>query len=289
MSLPLLGAGPSAIPAGGGATPWDFSDLTTAPRAWWAPPDEGTIAEADASGFCSSITDKSGNGQTLSQTTGTSQPATGATTQNGLNVLNFDGGDYLTRADALGFTGNPAITVFMAVNNVVLDEDMGFHIAATNSPQGETMRFCTTDNSIRFHNGFRQFDGASTGWHIYVFSRDAGDTYADSLLWMDGVARSEIAVGGGTNTPNLSDNFTMMGGKQNVGGSIEMFECDWGGTIVVPAILSTSDRQKGEGRLAHDLGLTGNLDGGHPYKSSPPTLWMPDNDLIMPERFKWAA
>jgi hypothetical protein len=41
--------------------------------------------------------------------------------------------------------------------------------------------------------------------------------------------------------------------------------------IVCDAALSTGDRQKLEGYLAHKWGLTGNLPAGHPYLSAPPT------------------
>jgi len=37
-------------------------------------------------------------------------------------------------------------------------------------------------------------------------------------------------------------------------------------------VLSTIERQKAEGYLAHKWGLTGSLDSGHPYKSSSPTV-----------------
>lgn len=36
-------------------------------------------------------------------------------------------------------------------------------------------------------------------------------------------------------------------------------------------VLTTTDRQRIEGYLAHKWGLTGSLDGGHPYKTNPPT------------------
>ena len=73
---------------------WSPLDLT--PQAWFDASDAATIT---ASG--SAVTqwnDKSSNGRNLTQGTGSRQPTTGSTTQNGLNVINFDGGDVLTRA-----------------------------------------------------------------------------------------------------------------------------------------------------------------------------------------------
>jgi hypothetical protein len=41
--------------------------------------------------------------------------------------------------------------------------------------------------------------------------------------------------------------------------------------IVVPSLLSDSDRQKVEGYLAHKWGMTASLPSAHPYKSAAPT------------------
>jgi hypothetical protein len=42
--------------------------------------------------------------------------------------------------------------------------------------------------------------------------------------------------------------------------------------LMTTAALSTTDRQKAEGYLAHKHGLTGSLPSGHPYKTNPPTV-----------------
>ena len=43
-----------------------------------------------------------------------------------------------------------------------------------------------------------------------------------------------------------------------------------GEIILYSSALSEGDRQKVEGYLAHKWGLADNLDGSHPYESSPP-------------------
>jgi hypothetical protein len=40
--------------------------------------------------------------------------------------------------------------------------------------------------------------------------------------------------------------------------------------VYAPSMLSTLDRQKVEGYLAHKWGLTANLPGDHPYKIAAP-------------------
>ena len=72
-----------------GFTPAEITTL-----AWWDASDTGTISGSPS---VTSITDKSGNGHTLAQGSGSKQPQTGLRTLNGLNVLDFDGGDTLER------------------------------------------------------------------------------------------------------------------------------------------------------------------------------------------------
>jgi hypothetical protein len=42
--------------------------------------------------------------------------------------------------------------------------------------------------------------------------------------------------------------------------------------VVTNGVLSTTDRQRLEGYLAHKWGLEANLPAGHPFKSLPPTV-----------------
>jgi hypothetical protein len=42
--------------------------------------------------------------------------------------------------------------------------------------------------------------------------------------------------------------------------------------VVTNGVLSTTDRQRLEGYLAHKWGLQANLPAGHPFKNTPPTV-----------------
>lgn len=61
---------------------------------WLDAADTDTITSS--SGGVSQWNDKSGFGRNVSQATSSAQPGTGSATQNGLNVLTFDGGDWLS-------------------------------------------------------------------------------------------------------------------------------------------------------------------------------------------------
>ena len=75
-------------------TPLDLAGLV----AWYDASDLSTITDAGA-GAVSQWADKSGNGNHVTQGTAGLRPTTGIRTQNGLNVIDFDGGDWLVSAD----------------------------------------------------------------------------------------------------------------------------------------------------------------------------------------------
>lgn len=102
----------------------------------WAPiPTANLFAHWDASdtasitasgGRASQINDKSGNNRHLVQATAGNKPFTGSRTQNSLNVLDFQAGQFMTYTAAMGLgTGN--FTVFMAMaKDTATFTDLGF-------------------------------------------------------------------------------------------------------------------------------------------------------------------
>lgn len=75
-----------------------FSPLSLSPALWLDASDAATITSSG--GKVSQWNDKSGNGRNVTQATSAAQPSTGTNTLNGLNVLTFDGGDYLAHSTA---------------------------------------------------------------------------------------------------------------------------------------------------------------------------------------------
>ena len=72
-----------------------FDPLTLSPALWLDASDAASITSSG--GAVSQWSDKSGNAHHATQSVAASKPTTGANTQNGLNVLTFDGvDDYLT-------------------------------------------------------------------------------------------------------------------------------------------------------------------------------------------------
>ncbi len=75
-----------------------FSPLDLSPVLWLDAADTSTITESG--GAVSQWDDKSGNGNHVTQGTAAAQPTTGTRTINSINVLDFDGGDWLRTATA---------------------------------------------------------------------------------------------------------------------------------------------------------------------------------------------
>jgi hypothetical protein len=86
----LLGAHEAAAPAG-----WDASDWGTV-YAEYDFSDTGTITLSGSA--VTAVTDKSGNGRTISQGTGANRPDSGLVTLNSLNVLSYGIADRLVSA-----------------------------------------------------------------------------------------------------------------------------------------------------------------------------------------------
>ena len=101
-----LGVGPF----GGGVKP--FSPASLSPALWLDASDTATITAS--SGSVSQWSDKSGNGRHVTQATAANQPTTGTRTQNALNVLDFDGGDFLNGGDILDVGSGGITTIGVA-------------------------------------------------------------------------------------------------------------------------------------------------------------------------------
>lgn len=125
-------------------SPLDLDDLV----AWWDASDLATITESG--GSVSQWDDKSGNGHHLVQETGSAQPTTGARTQNGRNVLDFDGvtDEFVYN----GFNLAQPFTIYLAL---IIDTQRGQAFVG-----GSGSRFAGQRTDAG-NNGLRAFFGSS--------------------------------------------------------------------------------------------------------------------------------
>ena len=100
--------------------------------AWYDAADAGSIAETE--GQVSIWNDKSGTAN-LVQSVSNRQPQTGGRQQNGLNVLDFDGGDYLDTPLSLPASANAAIHAALVIDTVSNAFEALVSLEATNDMQ----------------------------------------------------------------------------------------------------------------------------------------------------------
>ena len=219
---------------------------------WLDASDSSTIEENG--GKVSQWDDKSGNNNHLTQATDANQPTTGTRSQNGLNVLDFNG-DYLTKVFAVA----QPYTVFA--------------VAKSDAPTGGQNFFGNTDNSPitylghyssvwRWYSASQQVDGSATDSNYHLFSAVANGATAETELWMDGT--SEGTSSGTAGLDGVTIGATDGGDSGNWDGTI-------GEVILLSSDASDLDRQKVEGYLAHKWGLEGSLPADHPYKNAAPS------------------
>jgi hypothetical protein len=238
-------------PAGGGGDPWTPADITTA--AWY----DATTGVSDTAGAVDQWDDLSGNNNDLVQT-GTNRPTTNSVTLNSLNVIDFDGSND-SMAHTASFATQPAS--FAAV--FVRDTSGADHtIFDGEGASGRNMlRLRSTNVLAIFAGSFLGTDSITTGPMMASGVFDDGS----SEIRLDG----GTAVSGTTGTQDLDGGLRV--GASTTGAS-QLLNGKIAEIVITDTALSTSDRQKLEGYLAWRWGLEGDLPGGHPYKSAPPTV-----------------
>jgi hypothetical protein len=135
------------IVAGGVWTPLELS-----PDLWLDAADTSTITASGSPLRVSQINDKSGNGRNLAQSNGANQPVSGATTINGLNVLDFTGGRRLARTDDAILQDVAGGTAFVVVKGTYSTADPGgviFLITANNTTANARSGLIANSGAIR--------------------------------------------------------------------------------------------------------------------------------------------
>jgi len=268
---------------------WEPSVLL--PSIWFDASDEATITEVG--GFVSQWDDKSLNSYHVTQPTGSLQPLTGTRQLNGRNVIEFQGYASglsqrgLQRTDAnmgsiiegrthpwshigvfasdwgvteqpnyggifyLGRSGFSQSFIAQRYTNFSGDHlDVYMYDGPGFSYRSESAPGLVTDPIIQFGS----YDGVSPAFEHYRNGIDVNNQLGGSLPIPEG---NDIAL---VNTLYVG---RVQGSPTNLDGYI-------GELLIFDYQLSTAGRQELEGYLAHKWGLTANLPGGHPYKTSPP-------------------
>lgn len=245
-------------PTGGtmeGTGAWTPAALS--PVEWWDFSDAATVTSSG--GFISAISSKGSGARSASQGTGGFKPS--VTTINGVDAAQFDGsGDHLSISSSLSTTtGMTVAQVFTRPTAGVLSQTLGGSGASV--PPYAALWF---NDNVRYSalwgssSSYATHGGASTstGAFQHIVVKGASTT----LLYQDGAVV-------GTPQTTLSG----VGSIAYIGRRATNYHNGKIGEIVVVASdISTADREKLEGYLAHKWGIAGALPSGHPYKSAPP-------------------
>jgi hypothetical protein len=177
---------------GGGFLPNTLSGL----QLWLDAAASVTITES--SGSVSQWDDKSGNNNNVTQGIGSAQPTTNATTLNGKNVLDFDGGDYFTStASGLLSLSNGNNTSFVVSVQDATAQDHLITVTEANVNR-LTVYYTNVAGEMQFQsrnaaaNAVTLTGVTTTNWNIIVGRRD-GTTQA-------------LSVNGGTEATNAFGN-----------------------------------------------------------------------------------
>lgn len=231
MKAGLLAGGVAASPA----PPPDW--------AWFDASNAGSITSS--SGAVSQWDDLTGNGRHVTQGTGSIKPTTGSRTLNGENVLDFDGGDFLARTAAIGFS-TAEYTIFMVIGS---DADSSSYLRFMSFHNGSGNDY-DTDNAIAITQGntastFQVFQVSSTGttasgatpigtWTIRK------TTAVSAFQVIDPSGTTWVATSAGSGTAN--GGFVIGGGFESGVAGTNRFDGPIGEIQIFSSALSDADR-----------------------------------------------
>jgi len=206
--------------------------------------------------------DKSGNDRHVAQTNSTLQPVYNATGFDGKPSIDFLN-DVLWRA-SWGDMSQPftRLIVFRPLTIASPAHIWNSDILGTSTVNNVADFFSNMNGTMSqyalYHCNGRILTVGTNYLRISEFNTTNSRVYHDGTL-----------VGTANSGGNAARGITI-GGRS--GGDAPTAPANWriAEAILINGILSTEDRQKVEGYLAHKWGLTANLPVNHPYKASPP-------------------
>lgn len=200
--------------------------------------------------------DKSGNGNHVSQSSASLKPAyTPTGTSEGLGAIRFTD-EFLSRTDALGFTGNPAMSVMFF--GFVQASPLGgpgaesiIYLGDNSAASAGKNIYFTTDSAgyaARYNNGNVVFNAVdNTQRTMLLWRRNASATYNQVQFYENGgTAESVTASTNPTFTPALDNDITLIGARVNNGDAALVSDMNtvYFGLIVVDGVISDEDANR---------------------------------------------
>lgn len=241
---------------------WQPSDISN--LALWLDADDAATITLDGSSNVEQWNDKSGNGYHVAQMDSACRPQLITDGLNSKDLLRFDGSDdFLEVGSSLSSTFDFSLFIVITPRTTSNTEHDSWFASCllTSDSMTDTFQFDCSPTNFRFLGDWGDIVSSSaiTTDPVIAFSSTDAGYYG---MWFDGV---EDVTGTGAITPE----FKTIGIARNRGNSRWM-NTDISEVVLYSRPLTTTEREKVEGYLAHKWGLAGNLLTSHPYKDSAP-------------------
>jgi hypothetical protein len=252
---------------------WLPTDLSSGLALWLDASDTNTITMTNNA--VSQWDDKSGNSRHVSQSNVSVRPTYNATGLNNLPTISSTDSPskfLVTNGNTSGFSGGANLWAFVTATmdsntnsfGRLISYDQTTRVDWNQSDLAALILRAVSGNGIGSYRNSanRSFVTASLATPM-VFGTVYDGT--NNISYLNGTAgNSSASTGNFSSSPRIT---ILTYGASPTSNS-------WRGNcseiIIGDTALSSNDRQKIEGYLAHKWGLTANLPANHPYKSSPP-------------------
>lgn len=230
--------------------------------ALWLDADDAYTLVAN-SGRITQWSDKSGNNRHATQATTAQQPKVTESAQNGRSVVEFDPASNSFQRLSFSRLASLGNIFFVAKKNNVNDSSFVLTDGASDDLRGVSLGSGTGSSFTVQQLAPTVSTATRNVWHIAEIATDGTNatlgintvrvTSADTDL----MSSSDIGWYRNVGNPSIVSQFSFRGQIAEL--------------IISQSVLSTANRERLEGYLAHKWGLTANLPSNHPYKTVGPT------------------
>ena len=240
---------------------------------WLDASDSSTITH---SGNVSQWDDKSGNNNHVSQGTASKQPTTGTRTVNGLNVIDFDGGDYLEKTSfSVPSSGNIAIFAVADIDTINDVNDSIFCMDATNDFQFDSVSGSQFDGAIDVEGTVGSDVNLNGGPFEALSIYNVNFDFTGSGVYNAFINGTHRTASSYSNKLDVSQTLRIMANRSSleaIDGAIAEF--------IVTEDCTSETRQQIEGYLAHKWGIASSLSSIHPYLNQTSKIYPTINSTI---------
>ena len=214
-----------------------FSPMSLSPAVWLDAADLSTITES--SGAVSSWADKSGNGRDVTQATPAAMPTTGANTQNGYNVLTFDGGDKLEKS-ASAIDSDMTIVSLIKVTSNGTYTTPGFNLTTGNQPRPIDRWQATSPNVVYIALNEVAVNGNLRGWTTWkVWSCTYSKTTTYGPRWVEYDNNVQVSSVTNTGAHNVANQKLTIGRRDD---NVTDFRGQMAEFLIFPSVLTVRQR-----------------------------------------------